>query len=107
MDWAHKLRKLATRDPYDSILEHVARATHPVHASRFSGGIDRAAWAGLRKRFPSRAGAKQINRYDDFDYWLRVNVERAQDLWLDRSPPLRILDLGSGAGYFLYVSKRL
>ena len=33
------------------------------------------------------------------------NVERAQDLWLDRAPPLRILDLGSGAGYFLYVSK--
>jgi SAM-dependent methyltransferase len=32
-----------------------------------------------------------------------VNVKRAQDLWLDRSPPLDILDLGCGAGYFLYL----
>jgi SAM-dependent methyltransferase len=32
-------------------------------------------------------------------------VERAQDLWLDRAPPLRVLDLGCGAGYFLYVCK--
>jgi SAM-dependent methyltransferase len=34
---------------------------------------------------------------------MTINVERMQDLWLDRSPPLRILDLGCGAGYFLYV----
>ncbi len=38
-------------------------------------------------------------------YWIGINVERAQDLWLDRSPPLRILDLGCGAGYFLYVCR--
>jgi SAM-dependent methyltransferase len=32
-----------------------------------------------------------------------VNVRRVQDLWLDRTAPLRILDLGCGPGYFLYV----
>jgi SAM-dependent methyltransferase len=34
-----------------------------------------------------------------------VNVKRAQDLWLDRSSPLRILDLGCGPGYFLYLCR--
>ena len=38
------------------------------------------------------------------DYWVGVNVKRVQDLWLDRSQPLDILDLGCGPGYFLYVS---
>ena len=51
--------------------------------------------------------APRINRFSDVDHWLKINIERAQDLWLDRSPPLRILDLGCGPGYFLYVCKQL
>ncbi len=34
-----------------------------------------------------------------------VNVKRVQDLWLDRSPTLDILDLGCGPGYFLYLCR--
>jgi SAM-dependent methyltransferase len=35
-----------------------------------------------------------------------VNRERVQDLKLHRSPPQRILDLGCGGGYFLFILKR-
>ena len=43
--------------------------------------------------------------YEDAAHWIGVHVAHAQDLWLDRTPPLRILDLGCGAGYFLYVCR--
>ena len=103
----HKLRKLITREPYESIVEHALRALHPVPAQPFLEGLDQGEWSRLREEYPHRPGARRINRYDDFNYWIGINIERAQDLWLDRSPPLRILDLGSGAGYFLHVCNRL
>ena len=43
--------------------------------------------------------------YEDAAHWIGVHVAHAQDLWLDRTSPLRILDLGCGAGYFLYVCR--
>lgn len=107
MHLRHKLRKLVTRDPYESIVEHARRALHPIDPQRFLAGLDRDRWMRLREEFPHRPGARRINRYDDFEHWIGINTERAQDLWLDRSPPLRILDLGSGAGYFLHVARIL
>jgi SAM-dependent methyltransferase len=59
----------------------------------------------LREQYPYRSTSRQINRFEDADYWVGITVERAQDLWLDRTPPLRILDLGCGAGYFLYLCR--
>jgi SAM-dependent methyltransferase len=35
-----------------------------------------------------------------------VNRERAQDLKLHRVPPQRVLDLGCGGGFFLFILKR-
>jgi len=47
------------------------------------------------------------NKYANFDYWLRESVVRALRLKLDRPPSLRVLDLGSGTGYFLLVCRTL
>ena len=45
-------------------------------------------------------------KYADIDHWLRVNRERVQDLKLHRCPPQRVLDLGCGGGYFLFILKQ-
>src|SRR5437763_295579 len=70
---------------------------------------DRKERGGIRGamtlRNAGRIHSPRINRFEDVVYWIEINLERAQDLWLDRSPPLRIVDLGCGAGYFLYVCK--
>ena len=87
----------------ESLWEHAGRLTHPVNADRILATVDRAKFSSLRERYPYKATSPRINRFEDAGYWIGVNVERAQDLWLDRSPPLRILDLGCGAGYFLYI----
>ena len=72
---------------------------------RILATIDRAELERLREQYPYRPNARKINAYEDAAYWVDVNVKRVQDLWLDRSPPLQILDLGCGPGYFLYLCR--
>jgi len=102
---SRKIEKLFSFELLESFWEHVCRWSHPVNTRRILATVDQAELAKLRERCPYRPNARRINRYEDAAYWLGVNIERAQDLWLDRAPPLRILDLGCGAGYFLHVCR--
>ena len=105
MRFSRKLQKLLSTELFASGFEHLSRATHPVNKRRILDDIDWLQFRNLRHQYPYRPGSPRINRFEDVVYWIKINIERAQDLWLDRSPPLRILDLGCGAGYFLYVCK--
>jgi SAM-dependent methyltransferase len=105
MRFSRKLQKLLSPDLFASAFEHLSRLTHPVNKQRILETLDRTQFEKLRDQFPYRPGSPQINRFEDVVYWIEINVERAQDLWLDRVPPMRIVDIGSGAGYFLYVCK--
>jgi SAM-dependent methyltransferase len=107
MRFSRKLRKLFSTELFASAFEHLGRATHPVNRSRILDGINWLQFKDLRHKYPYRPGSPQINRFEDVVYWIDINIERAQDLWLHRAPPLRLLDLGCGAGYFLYVCKQL
>lgn len=107
MKLSRKLQKLFTAEAVRSLREHALRWAHPIDARPLLERLDPAAWARLRERFPHRADAPKINRFVDAEHWIPVSVERAQDLWLDRTPPSLILDLGCGPGYFLYVCKHL
>jgi len=107
MNLARKVQKLFTAEAIESLFDHAKRWSHPVDEQKIFRGIDRKAWDDLRARYPQKPDTPRINRFSDVDHWLKINIERAQDLWLDRSPPLRILDLGCGPGYFLHVCKQL
>jgi SAM-dependent methyltransferase len=102
---SRKFQKLFSIDAVESLWEHLCRWSHPVSSRRILATLDRAELARLRERYPHRPNARKINAYEDAAYWIDINVEHAQDLWHDRAPPLRILDLGCGAGYFLYVCR--
>jgi SAM-dependent methyltransferase len=102
---SQKFQKLFTRDAAESLWEHACRWTHPVSSRRILATIDKAELVRLREHYPYRPNARKINAYEDANYWVGVNVKRVQDLWLDRSPPLDILDLGCGPGYFLYLCR--
>jgi SAM-dependent methyltransferase len=102
---SRKLEKLFSLDAAQSLWEHICRSTHPVSARRVLATIDQAELERLRKHAPYRPNARKINAYEDAAYWIGVNIKHLQDLWLDRAPPLHILDLGCGAGYFLYLCR--
>jgi SAM-dependent methyltransferase len=105
MRFSRKLQKLLSADSFASAFEHLSRLTHPVNKQRILKTLDRAEFDKLREQHPYRPGSPRINRFEDVVYWIEINIERAQDLWLDRAPPMRVVDLGCGAGYFLYVCK--
>jgi SAM-dependent methyltransferase len=102
---SRKIEKLLSPDVFLSAWEHVCRWTHPINAREIVATIDRDELGRLRARYPARTNAREINLYENAAYWIGVNLRRVQDLWLDRTPPLRILDLGCGPGYFLYISE--
>ena len=44
-------------------------------------------------------------KYPDYNFWLRLNIIRAVQLGLHKTPPKKVLDLGCGPGYFLAVCR--
>jgi len=42
-------------------------------------------------------------KYLDLPLWININIRRAMSLGLEGSEGFRVLDIGAGTGYFLYV----
>lgn len=106
MNLRHKLGKIFHPEIVASGREHLHRALHPISARRMHRELESdGRWAELRSRYPR--GVKEVHRFGDTKFWITRNVERAQDLSLDRGPRRHILDLGCGPGFFLYVAHKL
>jgi SAM-dependent methyltransferase len=95
-----KLAKLARRETYRRGWRRAQRSVFRLPFGPVLDGLDQNRLAEIQKRY---AGEK----YADVDQWLRVNRERVQDLKLHRSSPQRVLDLGCGGGFFLFILKRI
>ena len=100
MKLQRKLAKLARRETYWRGWRRAQRSVFRLPLEPVLAGLDQNRLAEIQKRY---AGEK----YADVDQWLRVNRERVQDLKLHRSSPQRILDLGCGGGFFLFILKQI
>ena len=99
MKLSRKIGKLISREGYRRAWRRAQRSIFRLPFGPVMAGVDVNRLREIEKR---HAGEK----YADIDHWMRVNRERVQDLKLHRSRPLRILDLGCGGGYFLFILKR-
>ena len=68
-------------------------------------GLDQPAFVALSRSTSELRGHKLS--YADVELWLARFWKAARRLGLDKSPPLDILDIGIGPGYFLYVCQQL
>lgn len=68
--------------------------------------VDRDRLRQIQSRYAN--SAERYAKYADVERWLKINIARAQDLGLglDRTGPQEILDVGCGAGFFLFVAKQ-
>jgi SAM-dependent methyltransferase len=66
--------------------------------------IDMGRLREIQKRHA--ASTDRYAKYADIERWLKINLARVEDLDLHRSPPKEILDLGCGAGFFLFAAKQ-
>lgn len=104
-----KITKIFTPDFFRSIRNGVGRVLHPVPAERFLRHIDPEVMRALAvKHEPLLREGENWTKYLDAQRWIKLDIRRVQDIGLDREKRhLRVLDLGSGAGYFLFVCKHL
>jgi cyclopropane fatty-acyl-phospholipid synthase-like methyltransferase len=66
--------------------------------------IDNQRLREIQRRYAG--SSDRYAKYADVEHWLKINMPRVQSLELDRSPPKQILDLGCGAGFFLFLAKQ-
>jgi len=107
----HKIGKLVNGRSLASARKHTLRLLRtgrfPLNKKRVIETIDPAGFAQIRKRYAVANPGADWPKYLDLDRWIGINIRRIRQIELDLSRPKRILDLGCGAGYFLYIAQLL
>jgi SAM-dependent methyltransferase len=107
----HKIRKLVDGQSLASARKHTLRLLRPkrlqLETQRVIETIDPAGFEQIRRRYAVADPGADWPKYLDLDRWIGVNIRRIRQLELDLARPKRILDLGCGAGYFLYIAQLL
>jgi SAM-dependent methyltransferase len=109
---SHAIAKLGQPLTYRRAWRKLRRTLHPVAMAPLLAKIDQDRLRALQTKLaslPPDAPAlwRHYAKYLEVEKRLTINVERAQDLDLDRLPRQQILDLGCGGGFFLFVARHL
>ena len=87
-----------------------SRSMDDVRAiARFALSIDVQAYEAIRQKYAEKID-KTVNpsaeqKYFDSVYWAAHKLLLVRELGLDRGPPRRVLDLGTGAGHFVAMAQ--
>jgi SAM-dependent methyltransferase len=107
----HKIHKLVDGRSLVSARKHTLRllrsSRFPLNKKRVIETIDPVAFEQIRKRYAVANPGADWPKYLDLDRWIGINIRRIRQVELDLVRPKRILDLGCGAGYFLYIAQLL
>jgi len=79
----------------------------PLDTKRVIETIDPVRFEQIRQRYTIENPGADWPKYLDLDRWIEINIRRIREVELDLSRPKHILDLGCGAGYFLYIAQLL
>jgi SAM-dependent methyltransferase len=110
MKLSHKIGKLAQPLTYRRTWRRVQRILHPIPLAPLVARIDQDGLRALQRKHsapPPEAHHTwhHYAKYVDLQTHLPINIRRVQDLNLHRAPPKDILDIGCGAGFFLFVAQ--
>jgi len=111
VQFRHKLRKLVDGQSLASARKRTLRLLRanrfPLETKRVIETIDPVKLEHIRRRYAVADAGADWPKYLDLDRWIGVNIRRIRQLELDVARSKRILDLGCGAGYFLYIAQLL
>ena len=96
---------MVVRSRYKRGWRRIQRRFHPVSLKKLLASLDQSQVSEIQRRYAS--SSVQIAKYADIERWMKLNIERVQDLGLHRIPPQEILDLGCGGGFFLFICRQL
>jgi SAM-dependent methyltransferase len=107
----HKIQKLVDGRSLESARKHTLRLLRPnrfpLETTRIIETIDPVRFEQIHQRYAVADPGADWPKYLDLKRWIAVNIRRIRQLELDVARPKRILDLGCGAGYFLYIAQLL
>ncbi len=106
------IAKLVQPLTYRRSWRRLRRVLHPIRMTPLLARIDRQRLEKLRAEYgalpPSAPPLwRHYAKYLDLETRLPINIQRVQDLRLQRLPPQQILDIGCGGGFFLFVAQTL
>ncbi|HMJ06600.1 MAG TPA: class I SAM-dependent methyltransferase [Chthoniobacterales bacterium] len=113
MRLSHKLKKLTDPRLLGSMKRHTRRFlltrrfVFRVDPEHIIASIDPERFRAIQARHAVSDPGDAPEKYLNLREWIEVNIRRVRDLDLDFGSRQRILDIGSGAGYFLYICKWL
>src|SRR6266705_6262746 len=101
----HKIGKLAQPLTYRRAWRRTQRFVFRLPLEPLRTDIDQERLREIQQRYANSTAG--YAKYANIEPWLRLNRERVQDLKLHRSASKRVLDLGCGGGFFLFILKNL
>ena len=110
---SQKIGKILTGQAFDSARRHTRaivrnrRFPSRITAEAVVKSIDARRFEEIRRKYAVDDPGDAPPKYFDLEHWIPINLQRVRGLRLDYAPRSRILDLGCGAGYFLYINKLL
>ena len=113
MRLSHKFRKLADPNLLGSMKRHLGRViltrrfVFRLDIEKIIASIDPVRFQAIHDRYAVDDPGGGWRKYLDLDRWMGINLRRVQELELDWGRRQSILDIGSGAGYFLYICEWL
>src|SRR5213593_3472961 len=105
MRLSRKILKFAEPLSYRRGWRRAQRCIFRVPLEPMLAQIDRERAREIQQRYANSTAG--YAKYANIEPWLRLNRERVQDLKLHRSAPKRVLELGCGGGFFLFILKNL
>ena len=105
MKLSRKILKFTEPLTYQRGWRRAQRSIFRVPLGPMLAKIDHDRAREIQQRYANSTAG--YAKYANIEPWLRLNRERVQDLNLQRSAPKRVLDLGCGGGFFLFILKNL
>jgi SAM-dependent methyltransferase len=107
VELSRKIDKIRTGEAWDGLLDAYYRWRKPLRATELVRDLEKKGFGRIRSKYANPDDKKGWPKYVDAGHRLELAIKQARALQLDRGKPLRILDIGSGAGYFLFICKHL
>src|SRR5947209_9677323 len=113
MRLSHKVRKLAEPKMWRGAWRITRRTLlarrfiYRIRPEDIMRTIDVDAFREIQQRHGVEDPGEAPEKYLDLRQWLEINIRRVREHELDFGRRKRILDIGCGAGYFLYICRWL